>query len=69
MSFTVEIASVSDRDDLVAEIWLDGAMVAELHRDDGKFKIDIYPNESGQPWCFELSDWLAVLSEAQRKLG
>ena len=49
MSFTVEIASVSDRDDLVAEIWLDGSMVAELHRNDGKFKIDIYPNESGQP--------------------
>lgn len=69
MSFTVEIASVSDRDDLVAEIWLDDAMVAELHRDDGKFKIDIYRNESGQPWCFDLSDWLAVLSEAQRKIG
>ena len=68
MSFTVEIASVSDRDDLVAEIWLNGAMVAELHRDEGKFKIDIYPNESRQPWCFELSDWVAVLSEAQRKL-
>jgi hypothetical protein len=69
MSFTVEITSVSDRDDLVAEIWMDGAMVAELHRDYGKFKIDIYPNESGQSWCFEMSDWLAVLSEAQRKLG
>ena len=61
MSFTVEIASVLDRDDLVAEIWLGDAIVAELHRDNG--------NESGQPWCFDLSDWLAVLSEAQRKLG
>lgn len=69
MSFVIEIASVSDREDIVAEVWWSGCMVAEINHDtSGEFKIDIYPAESGQPWSFELSAWIDTLSEAQRRL-
>lgn len=70
MNFTIEIASVPDRDDVVAEIWWGDAMVAELHRGaSGGVAIEIYPAESYAPWSFDLASWLAVLAEAQRKLG
>lgn len=70
MSFIVEIASVPDRDDVVAEIWWDGDMVAEMRRvTDGRLMLDIYTNESREPWSFELQSWLSALTEAQRRLG
>lgn len=70
MTFTIEIASVPDRDDVVAEIWSGDAMVAELHRGtSGGVEIEIYATESHDPWSFDLASWLAVLAEAQRKLG
>lgn len=70
MNFTIEIASVPDRDDVVAEIWWGDAMVAELHRGaSGGAEIEIYATESNDPWSFDLASWLAALTEAQRKLG
>jgi hypothetical protein len=69
MNFTVEIASVPDRDEVVAEIWWGDAMVAELHRNTGgEVQIEIYPRESGSSWEFDLSSWIATLTEARRKL-
>ena len=70
MNFTIEIASVPDRDDVVAEIWWGDAMVAELNRGiTGGVEIEIYATESRDPWSFDLASWLAALAEAQRKLG
>lgn len=70
MKFTIEIASVPDRDDTVAEIWWGDVMVAELHHvTSGSTEIMIYSTESCGPWTFELASWLAAVAEAQRKLG
>ena len=70
MNFTIEIASVSDRDDIVAEIWWRDTMVAELHHGTrGGVEIEIYSTESHDPWSFDLASWLAVLAEARQKLG
>jgi hypothetical protein len=70
MNFTIEIASVPDRDDVVAEVWWGEAMVAELQRGaTGGVEIEIYPTKSHDPWSFDLASWLAVLAEAQRKRG
>jgi hypothetical protein len=69
MSLVVEIASVPDRDEVVAEIWHNNEMVAEVQRTtSGGFRLEIYPTESGEPWSFDLEDWLSALSEAQRRL-
>ena len=55
MSFTIEIASVPDRDAVVAEIWFDYAMVAEMYRVvGGEICLDIYPSESHDPWRVDL---------------
>ena len=70
MNFTIEIASVPDRDDAIAEIWWGDAMVAELRRStSGGIEIEIYPAESRASWSFDLAGWLTVLVEAQRKLN
>jgi hypothetical protein len=70
MSFTIEIASVPDRDEVVAEVWHGDAMVAEVRRAArGVLNIDIYPQDSGNPWSFDLQSWLDALGEAQRRLG
>ena len=70
MSFVVEIASVPDREELVAEVWWDDEMVAEVQRTVGRgFQLDIYAKESREPWSFNLQDWLSVLAEAQRRLS
>ncbi|MFC3198192.1 hypothetical protein ACFOET_11275 [Parapedobacter deserti] len=37
---TVEIASPPDRDDLVAELWLDGKMVAEINQESNELEIE-----------------------------
>jgi hypothetical protein len=68
MNFTVEIASVPDRDEVVAEVWWGDTMVAEMRRVKGQLLIDIYPAESGAMWSFDLQSWLRALAEAQRRL-
>jgi|JI10StandDraft_1071094.scaffolds.fasta_scaffold948931_1 hypothetical protein len=70
MSFVIEIASVPDRDCVVAEIWWNDDMVAELYRNEhGSFQLEIYARNSGEPWSFELESWLVALTQAQQRLG
>lgn len=70
MKLTIEVTSVPDRDNLVAEIWQEDEMVAEIERvPDGRFVVELYPSPNQEPWSFDLGDWMAALSEAQRRLG
>ena len=70
MNLKVEITSVSDRDDLVAEIWQEDEMVAEIQRvPGGRFVLEPYPSPNQKPWSFDLESWMTALSEAQRRLG
>lgn len=70
MSFVIEIASTPDRDQLVAEIWWNDQMVAELRRGaDCATYLDIYPAPSNKPWSFRLEDWLRIIEEATSRLG
>jgi hypothetical protein len=70
MKFRVEIASVPDRDEVVAEIWSDDDMVAEVYRASvGGFLLEIYGTESGDPWSFDLNSWVAALEQAKRSLA
>ncbi len=70
MSFVIEIASSPDRDELVAEIWWNEQMVAELrHGAEGRIYIDVYPAPSQKPWSFVLEEWLQAVKEAKARLG
>lgn len=70
MNFSIEIASVPERDGVVAETWWGDAMVAELHRAESRgVMIDVFPTESNVPWTIDLADFLATIEVAHRKLG
>ena len=70
MSFVVEIASVPDRETLVAEIWLNDVMVAEVTSDDiGGFKVEIYPNPNDTSWSFDLEAFTGALKLAKERLS
>jgi hypothetical protein len=69
MTFIVEVASGPDRDELVAEIWWDEHMVAEIRQHpDGSHRIDLYPNPSRIPWSFKLLEWTNAINEAERRV-
>lgn len=70
MSFIVEVASSPDRDELVAEIWWNDQMVAEVRcAGDGRQFVDLYPSPSGTPWSFVVDEWLDAVKEAKYRLG
>lgn len=69
MSFVIEVASSPDRDELVAEIWWNDQMVAEVRRTgDGRRFVDLYPSPSGTPWSFVVDEWLDAIKEAKNRL-
>ena len=70
LSFSVQVASSPNRDELVTEFWWNDRMVAEVRRgaDDNRY-IDLYPSPSRIPWSFRLEEWLAVMKEAEHQSG
>lgn len=64
----VTIASVPDREQLVAEIWSADIQFAELSQEGRDLQLEIYPGPQAQPWSFEYSYLLQVLREAAQRL-
>ena len=69
MTFTVEIASVPDREDLVAEIWADTELMAELRYDEGELRVQLYAPPGGRSWDVPFDQLASVLQLARQKLG
>jgi len=66
---TVQIASVPDRDGLVAEIWHGDVMVAEINQGQGRsLRVELYPSPRDAHWDFDLDDLIGALAEARRRL-
>jgi hypothetical protein len=69
MNYSIEIASVIDREDLVAEIWIDETMFAEINQlPNGKFGIEIYHKDQ-ESWSLDLMDLQDILHQAKVKLN
>ena len=69
MKLTVQIASVPDRNDVVAELWQGDDMVGEVQRTvDGQFMLEIYAKQGGSPWRINPDDLLVALTEAKTRL-
>lgn len=64
----IVIASVPDRDKLVAELWFGDAQWAELSNDLGDLILQIYANPTGQPWEFSPEDVVDSLQRAKSAL-
>lgn len=63
--FIVLITSPPDREKLVAEIWYDKILVAEINQETEKLEIELYLNEK---IAFELDKFLGILEIAKRKI-
>lgn len=62
------MASVPDREEVVAEIWLGGAMVAEIRSEGSTLLVEIYNRREPGPWSLELVTLLDALGKAKREL-
>ena len=67
-TFQIELTSVPDRDDLVAEIWLDQDLFVELRLEAGEIRTQLYSRQDGKPWDVSHRDLLAALSKAEERL-
>jgi hypothetical protein len=71
MNITIQIASVPDRENLVAELWYNDEQWGEVSRENGITKLEIYPRinkDNPNIWSFDLSEVIAKLQEAQKNL-
>ena len=63
--FNIELSSVPDRENLVAEIWYEKKMVAEVNKEREKFVIEFYLDEK---ISFMLDEFFEVLENAKRRI-
>ena len=63
--FKIELSSVPDRENLVAEIWYEKKMVAEVNKETEKFVIEFCLDEK---ISFMLDEFLEVLENAKRRI-
>ena len=63
--FNIELSSVPDRENLVAEIWYEKKMVAEVNKETEKFVIEFCLDEKNS---FMLDEFLEVLENAKRRI-
>jgi len=69
-TISITIASVPDREGLVAELWLGDEQVGEVSKaTEGEFHVELYPAMAGTPWKFRLDDLVAALAEAKDRLS
>ena len=62
------MASVPDREEVVAEIWLGGAMFAEIRLEGNTLLVEVYNRREPGPWSLELVTLLDALGKAKRGL-
>ena len=63
--FNIELSSVPDRENLVAEIWYEKKMVAEVNKETEKNVIEFCLDEKKS---FMLDELLEVLENAKRRI-
>lgn len=62
------IASPPDRTHLVAEIWNEVGHIAEVNRENGPYRVEIYPTLSGEPHVVNLDEFTAAILKAKTTL-
>ena len=67
-TFRIDIASVPDRDEPVAELWYGDEQVAELRRESGEHRLQVFAPRSVTVWDFSFDDFLTALDTARRRL-
>lgn len=66
--FRITIASLPDREHVVAEILYKGIQWAEISQETDELVIQFYSHPNKQYWEFPLEDGLTALEQAKLKL-
>ena len=66
-NLTIEIASPPDRENLVAEIWLGGQMIAEINQENSSLELEIFTDEK-RKLKLNYDDFVETLKKAKEKL-
>ena len=66
---TVEIASVPDREDVVAEVWAGTQQFAEIRRDGDSFVVQVFAPPDNSVWEFSFEQLLNSLKHARERLA
>lgn len=65
---TITIASLPDRENLVAELWFGNMQWGEINQEGGSLTLEVYPQQSGKPWVFELNEVIKQVEQAKSRL-
>ena len=63
--FNIELSSVPDRENLVAEIWYENKMIAEVSKESEKLVIEFYFDGK---ISFILDEFFEVLENAKKRI-
>jgi hypothetical protein len=66
--FRITIASLPDRENLVAEILYDGVQWAEISQESDDLIVQFYSHPSKKYWEFSMNDALSALEIAKARL-
>lgn len=67
-SFSINLASLPDRDSVVAEVWRGKHLLAELRREAGALRLQLYSGPNGAPWDVLHEELVQALIHAQQRL-
>lgn len=65
----IQIASVPDREELVAEVWSGREQVAELRRTADGVRVQLYAPRDQRWWDFAYPDLVETLHRAHQELS
>jgi hypothetical protein len=68
MKYSVQIVSVPDRNKLVAEIWFENQMIAEINQEKEKLELIIYFNHKERFLGLDYEDFMITLEDGKKKL-
>ncbi|HEY5260227.1 MAG TPA: hypothetical protein VIJ46_06220 [Rhabdochlamydiaceae bacterium] len=66
--FRITVASLPDREHLVAEIFYEGVQWVEISQETGELVVQFYPHPRQKYWEFPLKEAAEVLERAKIKL-
>ena len=67
-TLTIEIVSPPDKENLVAEIWQDDQMIAEINQEKETLELEIYINKTGKI-KLEFNNIIDTLKKAKKILS
>jgi hypothetical protein len=67
-TFSINLASLPDRDSVVAEIWRGKYLLAELRREAGALRLQLYSGPQGDHWDVPHEEFVQALMQAQQRL-